>query len=90
VERQFVAVRPNQLWVVDFTYVAPWSGCVYVAFCIDVFARLITGWRVSGSMTTDLVLDALEMGMWQRQRGGHSLQGLSSRAGQPSPSGCCQ
>ena len=89
-ERQFVAVRLNQLWVVDFTYVAPWSGCVYVAFCIDVFARLITGWRVSGSMTTDLVLDALEMGIWQRQRGGHSLPGLSSRAGQPSPPGCCQ
>ena len=76
VERQFVASRPNQLWVVDFTYVATWSGFVYVAFCIDVFARLITGWRSSRSMSTDLVLDALEMGIWQRQRAGHSLQGL--------------
>jgi putative transposase len=76
VERQFVAVRPNQLWVVDFTYVATWSGFVYVAFCIDVFARVITGWRSSRSMSTDLVLDALEMGIWQRQRAGHSIQGL--------------
>ena len=76
VERQFTAQRPNQLWVVDFTYVATWSGFVYVAFCVDVFARVITGWRVSRSMTTDLVLDALEMGIWQRQRQGHDIQGL--------------
>jgi putative transposase len=76
VERQFRAERPNQLWVVDFTYVATWTGFVYVAFCIDVFARVITGWRVSKSMSTDLVLDALEMGIWQRQRAGHSIQGL--------------
>lgn len=76
VERQFVAQRPNQLWVLDFTYVATWSGFVYVAFCVDVFARVITGWRVSRSMSTDLVLDALEMGIWQRQRQGHDIQGL--------------
>jgi putative transposase len=76
VERRFAAQRPNQLWVVDFTYVATWSGFVYVAFCVDVFARVITGWRVTSSMSTDLVLDALEMGIWQRQRHGHSVQGL--------------
>ena len=76
VERQFVASRPNQLWVVDFTYVATWSGFVYVAFCVDVYARVITGWRTSRSMSTDLVLDALEMGIWQRERAGHSIQGL--------------
>jgi putative transposase len=76
VERQFAAQMPNQLWVVDFTYVATWCGFVYVAFCIDVFARLITGWRVSSAMSTDLVLDALEMGIWQRQRQGRSIQGL--------------
>jgi len=64
------------LWVVDFTYVATWAGFVYVAFCIDVFSRLITGWRAAKSMTTDLVLDALEMGIWQRKRAGHDLQGL--------------
>jgi putative transposase len=76
VERQFVAQRPNQLWVVDFTYVATWAGFVYVAFCIDVFSRMITGWRAAKSMTTDLVLDALEMGIWQRHRAGHDLEGL--------------
>ena len=76
VERQFTAQRPNQLWVVDFTYVATWVGFVYVAFCVDVFSRMITGWRAAKSMTTDLVLDALEMGIWQRQRQGHDLQGL--------------
>jgi putative transposase len=76
VERQFIAHRPNELWVVDFTYVATWSGFVYVAFCVDVFARVITGWRTARSMTTDLVLDALEMAIWQRERAGHSIQGL--------------
>jgi putative transposase len=76
VERVFAAARPNQLWVVDFTYVATWSGFVYVAFCVDVYSRMITGWRASRSMTTDLVLDALEMGIWARQREGHSVQGL--------------
>jgi len=59
VDRQFVATRPNQLWVSDFTYVATWSGFVYVAFVIDVFARRIVGWRVAASMRTDFVLDAL-------------------------------
>jgi putative transposase len=76
VERQFQAQRPNQLWVVDFTCVPTWVGFVYVAFCIDVFSRMITGWRAARSMTTELVLDALEMGIWQRRRQGHDLQGL--------------
>jgi len=76
VERRFTADSPNQLWVVDFTYVPTWAGFVYVAFCIDVYSRMITGWRASSSMTTDLVLDALEMGIWQRERAGHSIQGM--------------
>jgi transposase InsO family protein len=66
VKRQFTATRPNQLWVADFTYVATWSGFVYVAFVIDVFARRIIGWRVARSMQTDLVLDALEQALWSR------------------------
>lgn len=60
VNRHFKADRPNQLWVSDFTYVPTWSGTVYVAFVIDVFARRIVGWRVSTSMATQFVLDALE------------------------------
>jgi putative transposase len=66
VDRAFVATRPNQLWVADFTYVATWAGCVYVAFVIDVFARRIVGWRVSSSMRTDFVLDALEQAIYAR------------------------
>jgi putative transposase len=66
VERQFTAVRPNQLWVADFTYVATWRGVVFVAFVIDVFARMIVGWRVMSSMKTDLVLDALEQALYAR------------------------
>jgi putative transposase len=67
VNRQFTATRPNQLWVSDFTYVASWSGTVYVAFIIDVFSRLIVGWGAAASMRTELVLDALEMAVWRRK-----------------------
>jgi transposase InsO family protein len=66
VKRQFAAIRPNQLWVADFTYVATWAGFVYVAFVIDVFSRRIIGWRVARSMRTELVLDALEQALWAR------------------------
>lgn len=67
VNRQFKADRPNQLWVSDFTYVSTWQGWLYVAFVIDVFARRIVGWRVSSSMHTDFVLDALEQALYARQ-----------------------
>jgi transposase InsO family protein len=66
VNRQFTATRPNQLWVADITFVAAWTGFVYVAFVIDVFARRIVGWRVASSPRTDLVLDALEQALWAR------------------------
>ncbi|XHC02103.1 IS3 family transposase [Seohaeicola saemankumensis] len=67
VNRLFMADRPNKLWVSDFTYVQTWSGTVYVAFVIDVFARRIVGWRASTSMKTQFVLDALEQAIWQRK-----------------------
>lgn len=67
VNRQFKADRPNQLWVSDFTYVSTWQGWLYAAFVIDVFARRIVGWRVSSSMTTDFVLDALEQALYARR-----------------------
>lgn len=66
VNRQFIAERPNQLWVADITYVATWSGFVYVAFVIDVYSRYIVGWRVTTSMQTNLILDALEQALWHR------------------------
>ncbi len=67
VNRQFRAERPNQLWVSDFTYVSTWQGWLYVAFVVDVYARRIVGWRVSDSMRTDFVLDALEQALYARQ-----------------------
>jgi len=70
VDREFAATRPNQLWVADFTYVATWGGFVYVAFVIDVFARRIVGWRVSSSLATDFVLDALEQAIYDRRGAG--------------------
>ncbi|WP_430518936.1 IS3 family transposase [Escherichia coli] len=78
VNRQFVAERPDQLWVADSTYVSTWQGVVYVAFIIDVFAGYIVGWRVSSSMETTLVLDALEQALWARRPSGtihHSDKG---------------
>ncbi|EQB2514639.1 IS3 family transposase [Escherichia coli] len=70
VNRQFVAERPDQLWVADFTYVSTWQGFVYVAFIIDVFAGYIVGGRVSSSMETTFVLDALEQALWARRPSG--------------------
>jgi len=66
VSRDFTADRPNQLWVADLTYVVTWLGYVYVAFVIDVFSRNIVGWRASGSLRTDLALDALEQALYAR------------------------
>jgi putative transposase len=86
VQRRFVATRPNQLWVADFTYVATWTSVDYVAFVIDVFSRMIVGWRAATSMRADLTLDALEQALWARKVKGdlihhsdHGSQYLSFR-----------
>jgi putative transposase len=81
VNRQFHAPRPNALWVSDFTYVSTWTGFVYVAFVIDVYARRIVGWRTSRTAHASFVLDALEQALHDRRpahRGGlvhHSDRG---------------
>jgi putative transposase len=67
VNRQFQVAGPNRLWVSDFTYVATWTGFVYVAFVIDAFARRIVGWRVSRSAQAGFVLDALEQALLARR-----------------------
>jgi putative transposase len=72
VNRNFVAPRPNALWVADLTYVATWRGFVYVAFVVDAFARRIVGWRVANSLRTDLALDALEQALYDRSVNGHA------------------
>jgi len=73
VERNFTAAAPNELWVTDLTYVPTWSGVAYVAFIVDVYSRMIVGWRVAAHMRTDMVLDALNMAAWNR---GVDLAGL--------------
>lgn len=77
VERQFVATAPNQLWVADLTYIRSHSGWVYAAFILDVFSRMVVGWQVSTSLRADLALDALDMGLWARQRAGQDVAGLT-------------
>jgi putative transposase len=76
VKRKFAAERPNQLWVVDFTYVSTWVGTAFTAFVIDVYSRRIVGWRVASRMPTALPLDALEMALWTREQTNELVDGL--------------
>ena len=76
VKRNFKASRPNELWVVDFTYVPTWSGTVFSAFVSDVCSRRIVGWRTKATMPTELPLDALEMALWTRQQADQLVAGL--------------
>jgi transposase InsO family protein len=71
VDRDFVAPAPNRCWVADSTHVATFAGVVYVAFVVDTFSRRIVGWSAATSKETQLVLDALEMALWQRDRDQH-------------------
>lgn len=83
VGRQFQAPAPNRLWVSDFTYVSTWSGFVYVAFVIDVFARRIVGWKASSVASAAFVLDALEQAIHARRLdSGSSLIHHSDRGSQ--------
>jgi putative transposase len=76
VRRNFSAAAPNQLWVVDFTYVATWERMAFTAFVSDVCSRRIVGWRTAASMPTELPLDALEMAIWIRARNGETIRGV--------------
>ena len=82
VARNFTAMRPNQLWVADLTFIATWRGFVYAALVIDVFSRRIVGWRVSNSLRTDLALDALEQALFDRADDLHGLVHHSDRGTQ--------
>lgn len=72
VDRLFVATRPDELWVADFTYVRTWPGFAYAAFVIDVYSRMIVGWSLSTTLRTRMPLEALEMAIWRRD---HPLPG---------------
>jgi len=76
VERAFTAAAPDRLWVADITYCRTFAGWVYAAFVVDVFSRRVVGWQLSRSLRTDLALDALEMGLWTRNREGHDTRNL--------------
>ena len=85
VNRNFLALAPNLLWVADITYVKTHSRFVYVAFVLDVFSRRIVGWQVSSSLRSDLAIDALEMAVYARRSDGlgelvhHSDRGVQPR-----------
>lgn len=76
VARDFTPAAPDRLWAADITYVSTWSGWVYVAFVVDAFARRILGWRTGTTMSTQLVLDALEQAVWTRGRAGTDLSSV--------------
>jgi transposase InsO family protein len=96
VKRAFTAEAPNRLWVADLTYVATGAGFVYVAFIIDVFSRMIVGWRASNSLRSDLALDALEQALHARpdiegliHHSDRGVQGAFKRSSQHSPMRGC-
>jgi putative transposase len=68
--RDFTAPAPNHRWVADFTYVASWAGIIYVAFVVDIYSRAIVGWAAATHKRAKLVLDALDMALWRRDRAG--------------------
>src|SRR5579875_3060162 len=74
VRRNFKAPAPNRLWAADITYVRAGAGFAYVAFAVDVYARVVVGWAVSASLRADLALAALEMGIFSRR--GQDLSSL--------------
>ncbi len=78
VQRRFFADAPDQLWVADMTYIPTWSGWLYLAMVLDVYSRKIVGWAMDTNMRTELILDALQMAVTQRQPSGvihHSDRG---------------
>src|SRR5208282_1582018 len=78
VDRNFTANRPNMLWVADITYIPTWAGFLYLAVVLDAFSRRIVGWSMATTLHTQVVLDALDMALWQRRPSGvihHSDQG---------------
>lgn len=76
VRRDFTAEAPDTRWVADITYVPTWSGFAYVAFVMDLFSRMIVGWRVDTTLRTDLALDALEHALWERRRKNRDIENL--------------
>jgi len=67
VERDFGAQGPDELWVADATFVPTWAGFLYLAVVMDVWSRRVVGWAMGAHLRTELVLEALNMALWQRR-----------------------
>jgi putative transposase len=65
--RDFVAGRPNRVWLADITYIPTREGFLYLAFILDTNSRKVVGWSMAPHMRTELVVDALEMAIWRRR-----------------------
>ncbi len=76
INRDFSATRPNEKWFSDITYVKTLIGWVYVAFVVDCYSRMIIGWKAAYSMTTKIVIDALEAAIRLRLNDGKLLCNL--------------
>ena len=70
VERDFTADAPDRLWVADITYTPTWAGFLFLAVVLDAFSRRVVGWSMANHLRTRLVLDALDMALWQRRPDG--------------------
>jgi putative transposase len=81
-DRQFDPAEPNASWVADITYVPTREGWLYLAVIEDLFSRLVVGWSMSETMTSRLVVDALEMALARRLKGSSVLVAHSDRGSQ--------
>jgi putative transposase len=59
--------RPNQIWVVDITYIATRQGWIYLAIVLDRYSRKIVGWAMHASLETSLVTEALQRAQKERR-----------------------
>jgi putative transposase len=67
VKRNFTPEAPDRLWVADITYVRTWEGWLYLSFVLDTYSRKIVGWSMVNNLKTELVLDALNMAIYNRR-----------------------
>ena len=67
VERDFTAEGPDQLWVADITYIPTWAGFLYLSVVVDAWSGRVVGWAMATHLRTELVLDAMNMAVWQRR-----------------------
>jgi len=67
VKRNFAPEAPDRLWVADITYVRSWEGWLYLSFVLDTYSRRVVGWSMANRLNTELVLDAVNMAIYNRR-----------------------